>query len=113
MCFLQEGVHFENAVVPHWEREGLGWGEAAALVSPTVGVAGQPALEAARQQALSIKGFGGTEGTPAAGIEAAVLVVRGWADLAARRLEARGRIVVFAVEWEVAIGGVGLHTFCT
>lgn len=35
--------------------QGLGWSEACALVSPIIGMEGQPALEAARQQSIAIK----------------------------------------------------------
>ena len=46
------------------------------------------------------QGFGGTVGTPREGITAAVLVVGGWAELAERRAEVPGKIVVISMEWE-------------
>lgn len=91
---------YESANIPHWEREGLGWPESCSLVSPIIGSASQPPLEAARQQELGIKGLGQSEGTPEGGITAEALVVTGWRDLWERRAEASGKIVVFAVDWE-------------
>ncbi len=49
---------------------------------------------------LSLLGLGGTIGTPPGGIEADVLAVRDFAELAARAGEARGRIVLFDPPWE-------------
>ena len=93
-------VRYESANIPHWEREGLGYPESCTLLSPRIGSASQPALEAARQQDLAIMGLGQSEGTPPEGVTAEVLVVTGWKDLWEKRALAQGKIVVYAVDWE-------------
>ena len=75
-----ENVRGEPVLVPHWERGE----ESAELLSP-------------RRARLSMLGLGGSVGTPPAGIEADVLVVGSFDELAARAGEARGRIVLFDV----------------
>ena len=93
-------VRYESANIPHWEREGLGYPESCTLLSPRIGSASQPALEATRQQSLAIKGLGQSEGTPPEGISAEALIVTGWKDLWEKRALAQGKIVVYAVDWQ-------------
>ncbi len=73
-----ENVRGEPVMVPHWVRGE----ESAELVTP-------------RRQRLGMLGLGNSVGTPAAGIEAEVLVVSDFEELQARAGEARGRIVLF------------------
>jgi len=76
-----EGVRGMPVEVPVWVR-GV---ESAELIAP------------APARPLSMLGLGGSEGTPAGGIEAEVLVVTSFDDLTARAGEAVGRIVLFDV----------------
>jgi len=75
-----DSVRAEPVMVPVWVRGD----ESAELLEP-------------RPRRLPMLGLGGTIATPAAGITAPVLVVTSWDDLAARRAEARGAIVLFDV----------------
>ena len=50
-------------------------------------------------QPLAMLGLGGSVGTPDAGVEARVLVVKSFDDLKARAAEAKGRIVLFNVPY--------------
>jgi carboxypeptidase Q len=73
-----ENVRLDPVKVPHWVRGR----ESAELVSPFPGE-------------LVMLGLGNSVGTPPEGIEAEVLVVRSFPELAARSAEAKGRIVLF------------------
>ncbi len=73
-------VHGEKVMVPHWLRGS----ESATLVSPRV-------------TSLHILGLGGSVGTGADGITAQVMVVHSFDELAARKAEAVGKIVLFNV----------------
>ena len=73
-----EDVRTEPVMVPRWVRGR----ESAELVVPS-------------GQSLAILGLGGSIGTPAAGIEAEVLVVNSFEDLRKRAADAKGRIVLF------------------
>src|SRR3954468_7530654 len=75
-----ENVHTEAAKVPHWVR-------------------GRESLEIAGPipQPLVILGLGNSVGTPPAGIEADLLVVRSFEELEAARDRVKGRIVLFNV----------------
>jgi carboxypeptidase Q len=75
-----ENVRGEPVMVPHWVRGE----ESAELLEP-------------RRRRLPMLGLGGSIATPREGITAPVLVVQSFDDLAARRAEARGKIVVFNV----------------
>jgi len=75
-----ENVRGEPVMVPHWVRGD----ESAELTAP-------------RPQPLPILGLGHSVGTPEGGIEAEVLVVKSFDDLATRGAEARGKIVLFNV----------------
>ncbi|MGH7476673.1 MAG: M28 family metallopeptidase [Longimicrobiales bacterium] len=75
-----ENVRGEPVMVPRWVRGQ----ESAELLAP-------------RRQSLPMLGLGGSVATPPGGIEAEVLVVGGFAELEARRDDARGRIVLFDV----------------
>ncbi|HEX2077190.1 MAG TPA: M28 family metallopeptidase [Longimicrobium sp.] len=75
-----ENVHTEPVMVPRWVRGR----ESATLLAP-------------RQVELHMLGLGGSIGTPPEGIEAEVLVVGSFDELARRADEARGRIVLFDV----------------
>src|SRR5204863_3442614 len=48
---------------------------------------------------LSVIGLGGTVATPAAGLDAEVVVVSSFADLRAKAADAKGRIVLFDVAY--------------
>jgi carboxypeptidase Q len=72
-----ENVRLEPVKVPHWVRGR----ESAELVSPFPG-------------GLVMLGLGNSVGTPPEGIEAEVLVVKGFQELEARAAEANGRIVL-------------------
>ncbi len=76
-------VRAEPVQVPHWVRGD----EAAECLAPA-------------RFPLPVLGLGGTVGTPPGGIEAPLLAVRDFAELAARAAEARGRIVLFDPPWE-------------
>lgn len=71
-------VHGEPVKVPHWERGT----ESLRMVQPRV-------------QSLRVLGVGGTPPTPAGGLQADVLVVTDFAELARRKAEATGKIVLF------------------
>jgi carboxypeptidase Q len=75
-----ENVHTEPVMVPRWVRGQ----ESAELVAP-------------RRARLHMLGLGGSMGTPPGGIEAEVLVVNSFDDLARRAADARGKIVLFDV----------------
>jgi Iap family predicted aminopeptidase len=76
-------VRAEPVQVPHWVRGD----ESAECLAPL-------------RFALPVLGLGGTVGTPSTGIEADLLAVRDFDELAARATEARGRIVLFDPPWE-------------
>ena len=77
-------VRLEPVQVPHWVR-GDEWVE---VDRPT-------------RRRLAMLGLGGSVGTPPEGVEAEAVVVTGFDELAALPDEAvRGKIVVYAVEWE-------------
>ena len=76
-----ENVRGQPVLVPAWVRGE----ESAVLVAPSGDVA------------LGMLGLGGSVGTPPEGVEAEVLVVDSFDELAARADEARGRIVLFDV----------------
>jgi carboxypeptidase Q len=75
-----ENVHTEAVKVPHWVR-------------------GRESLEIAGAipQPLAMLGLGNSVGTPAAGVEAELLVVHTFEELDAARDRAKGRIVLFNV----------------
>lgn len=75
-----DSVRGEPVMVPHWVRGE----ESADMTSPRV-------------QRLAMLGLGMSVGTPAEGIEAEVLVVSSFDELAQRKDAARGRIVVYDV----------------
>ncbi len=77
-----EDVHLEPITVGHWER---GEGESAALVGPP----------SAAARPLSICALGGSVPTPAAGLEAPVVEVRSFEELARLGAGARGKIVFY------------------
>jgi carboxypeptidase Q len=77
-----EGVRAESVKVPRWVRGR----ESATLVEPAGGE-------------LVMLGLGNSVGTPPAGIEAELLVVKSFDELEARSAEARGRIVLFNVPY--------------
>jgi len=78
-----ENVRLEPVMVPRWERGPV---EELVVVEP-VDHAGER---------LAILALGGSVATPGAGIEAEVLAVQGFEELAARADEARGKLVLFA-----------------
>lgn len=73
-----QNVRGEKAMVPRWVRGQ----ESAVLVSP-------------RQYKLHMLGLGRSIGTPSGGITAPVLVVGSFDELARKRAQAKGRIVLF------------------
>ncbi|MBI4544129.1 MAG: M20/M25/M40 family metallo-hydrolase [Gemmatimonadetes bacterium] len=75
-----ENVRGEPVMVPHWVRGA----ESAELLSPM-------------RRNLPMLGLGGSVATPPPGIAAEVLVVSSFAELEARRAQARGKIVLFDV----------------
>jgi carboxypeptidase Q len=75
-----ENVHTEPVKVPHWVRGR----ESAEIVSP-------------RSHPLVMLGLGNSVGTPPEGIEAEVLVVRGFDELTRAGSNVRGKIVLFNV----------------
>jgi carboxypeptidase Q len=75
-----ENVHAEKVMVPRWVRGT----ESADIVYPA-------------HLSLAMLGLGGSVGTPPAGIEAPVLLVRSYDELDAQAAKARGRIVLFNV----------------
>src|SRR5690606_4182584 len=76
-----ENVRAEKVMVPHWVRGN----EAAQMLAPVA-------------QRLPILGLGGTVATPPTGLEAEVMVVSSFDELARRAAEARGKIVLFNVK---------------
>lgn len=75
-----QNVRGEKVMVPRWVRGN----ESATLITP-------------RQHKLHMIGLGRSIGTPRAGITAPVVVVANYAELAAKRAEVRGKIVLFNV----------------
>jgi carboxypeptidase Q len=75
-----ENVRLEPVKVPHWVRGR----ESAEITAP-------------RAFPLVMLGLGNSVGTPAEGVEAEVLVVRGFQDLEQAGAKAKGRIVLFNV----------------
>jgi carboxypeptidase Q len=75
-----ENVHAEKVMVPRWIRGN----ESADIVQPA-------------HLPLAILGLGGSVGTPAAGVEAPLLIVQSYEELEAHAASARGRIVFFNV----------------
>ncbi len=75
-----ENVHTEPAKVPHWVR-------------------GQESLEivAPRHHTLAMLGLGNSVGTPAAGVEGELLVVRSFPELEAAGDRVKGKIVLYNV----------------
>jgi carboxypeptidase Q len=71
-------VRTEKVMVPRWVRGA----ESATIIDPP-------------EHPLAILGLGNSVGTPPAGIEADVLVVKTFEELSARANEAKGRIVLF------------------
>jgi carboxypeptidase Q len=72
-----DNVHTERVMVPRWVRGR----ESAEIVEPA-------------RHAIVMLGLGDSVGTPADGIQAEVLVVRGFAELEARSAQMKGRIVL-------------------
>lgn len=77
-----DAVRAEPVMVPRWVRGK----ESATLVEP-------------RPKDLNMLGLGGSIGTPVGGITAEVLVVTSFDELTTRAAEARGKIVLYNVEW--------------
>lgn len=77
-----EHVRGEPVMVPRWVRGH----ESAEIVDPP-------------RQTMQILGLGGTVATPPQGIEAEVLLVSSFDELHTRQREARGRIVLFDVQY--------------
>src|SRR6476620_407187 len=75
-----ENVHLEPVKVPHWVRGQ----ESAEIIAPA-------------QHAMVMLGLGNSVGTPSAGVEGEVLVVRSFQELDAAAARVRGRIVLFNV----------------
>lgn len=75
-----DSVRGEPVMVPHWVRGE----ESAEMTSPRV-------------KRLAMLGLGMSVGTPSGGIEAPVLVVSSFDELARRKDEARGKIIVYDV----------------
>src|SRR6185436_7378202 len=73
-----DNVHKEPVMVPKWVRGR----ESLDLVEPI-------------RQPLPLLGLGNSVGTPAAGIEADVLVVKDFAELTVKASSVKGRIVLF------------------
>jgi carboxypeptidase Q len=73
-----DNVHTEKAMVPRWVRGA----ESAVIVEPP-------------EHPLTILGLGGSVGTPPAGIEADVLVVRTFDELNQKAADAKGKIVLY------------------
>ncbi len=80
-------VRGEPVMVPHWVR---GEERAELVVRDARGAV-------TRRKPLHVLALGGSVGTPGAGVEAPVLVVTSFDDLARRAGEARGRAVLFDV----------------
>jgi carboxypeptidase Q len=77
-----ENVRKEPVMVPKWVRGR----ESLELIEPV-------------RQPLPMLGLGGSVGTPPAGIEADLVIVRSWDELTARAADVKGRIVLFDVEF--------------
>ena len=77
-----ENVHTERVMVPKWVRGN----ESAEIVEPA-------------RHAIVMLGLGDSVGTPAAGVQAEVLVVHSFEELDAKASSARGRIVLFNVAY--------------
>lgn len=77
-----DNVRTEKAMVPRWVRGR----ESAVIVEPA-------------EHTVAMLGLGGSVATPAAGLEADVLVVSSFQDLDAHAAQARGRIVLFNVPY--------------
>ncbi len=75
-----ENVHLEPVKVPHWVRGQ----ESAEIIAPA-------------QHAMVMLGLGNSVGTPPAGVEGDVLVVRTFQELDAAGPKVRGKIVLFNV----------------
>jgi len=75
-----DNVHKEPVMVPKWVRGR----ESLDLVQPV-------------RQSLPMLGLGNSVGTPAAGIEADVVVLKNWDDLTRREADVNGKIVLFNV----------------
>ncbi|MGD9904439.1 MAG: M20/M25/M40 family metallo-hydrolase [Vicinamibacterales bacterium] len=75
-------VRAERVMVPRWVRGQ----ESAVIVDPP-------------EHPIAMLGLGGSVATPAAGLEADVLVVTSFQDLEAKAAEARGKIVLFNVPY--------------
>lgn len=73
-----ENVHKEPVMVPHWVRGH----ESLELISPS-------------HQPMVMLGLGNSVGTPASGIEADVVIVSSFDDLAKRGADVQGKIVLF------------------
>ena len=85
-----ENVHTEPVKVPHWVRGR----ESLEIVAPA---SADAAAGQAFPQPLVILGLGNSVGTPPAGVEGDLLVVKSFEELDAQRDRARGRIVLFNV----------------
>ena len=81
-----ENVRKEPVTVTHWVRGN----ESAELLSP-------------RRERLHMLGLGRSVGTPPEGIRAPVLVVKSFADLRARAVDARGKIVLYNVPFDTTV----------
>ncbi len=75
-------VRAEKVMVPRWVRGQ----ESAVIVDPP-------------EHPITMLGLGGSVATPAAGVEADVLVVKDFKDLEARGAQAKGKIVLFNVPY--------------
>lgn len=75
-------VRSEAVTVPHWVRGH----EQLDMIAPA-------------EHALVVLGLGGSVGTPDAGLQAPVLIVSSFDDLAAKAAQAKGRIVLFNVPY--------------
>jgi hypothetical protein len=90
-------VTLEPVKVPHWVR-GIETGE-------LVGYAGRPQ---GVTQRVVLTALGGSGATPAAGLDAQVIVVRNFDELKARAAEVKGRIVLFDVPFDQSMADSGL-----
>lgn len=77
-----DNVRVEPVMVPRWVRGS----ERATIVDPP-------------EHPISMLGLGGSIATPAGGVEADVLVVKSFEELASRSAEAKGKIVLFNVAY--------------
>src|SRR5690606_17469762 len=78
-----DNVRGEPVMVPHWVRND----ESATMVEPYA-------------RDLPMLGLGGSIATPAGGITAEVMVVSTFEELERRASEARGKIVLYDMEWQ-------------